>query len=70
MMEAAARTVEGRGGFPKYPLRHLQVGEEYFFAGVAPNLVWKRACELKHMKFHIRQVKIKGIPGAFVVRVS
>jgi hypothetical protein len=66
------KKVEGRGRInaARFPLRFFRVGEEMFFAGATTNAVWKRASELKPMKFKVRQVQIRGVPGAFVWRVE
>jgi hypothetical protein len=67
-----AKKAEGRGrvSAARFPLRYFNVGDEMFFAGAPTNAVWKRAAELKPMKFRVRQVQIRGVPGAFVWRIA
>ena len=58
------------GRAPRFPLRYFAVGEEMFFAGASTQEVWKRASELKPMRFRVRQVQIRGVPGAYVWRTA
>jgi hypothetical protein len=66
------KKVEGRGRInnARFPLRFFEVGEEMFFAGAPTNAITKRASDLRPMKFRVRQVQIRGIPGAYVWRIK
>jgi hypothetical protein len=55
---------------PRFPLRYFKLGEEMFFPAATTQAVWKRACELKPMRFRVRQVQIRGVPGAYVWRIA
>ena len=58
------------GQLPRFPLRHLEVGDTYFCAGAQILQVHNIVAKWKPKKFRCRTMSINGVPGVYVVRIA
>lgn len=70
MVQIVQVPVNRRGPPPRYPVRHLAIGESAFFAGISANKIGNAVRHHKDMKFRCKTVVRGGVEGARVWRIA